>query len=88
MIDITDYTMKQLLLACGKVRGVRRTNLIKMIKLSNGYVTKMDNDKKFLDLLKAFQLLEPDEDTKEMQGLSTLLKDVARLIYRLGEKND
>lgn len=86
-VNLNEYTMKQLLLAAALARKIRRKDIVNMLSISESYYTKMTADPgcpfyRFVDM---FRLLEPDEETRIYKGVTTLQKEVARLIYKLAD---
>lgn len=83
-----DWTIKQLAIAAGLARHLTRTRIMRDVKISAAYITKLNKTEEFQDLVKFFKILPVDEDTKEYKGRSTLLMDVGKFIYNNAEKDN
>lgn len=86
-MNLNDYTVKQLIIACGIARGLTRTEICRISSCVPSYITKIEETEKIKDLIKSFQLLPADKDTKIYQGIGTILLEIGRLIYSIGELN-
>jgi hypothetical protein len=80
------FTVMQLIIAAGKSRRLDRSEICRISTCTQGYITKLLDKPEFNDLVKMFDMLPPDNDTKIYNGLSTVMMDVGRLIYLHGEK--
>jgi hypothetical protein len=88
MINITDYTVNQLLLAAGISRGMKRSLLVRTIKLSESYYTKQMKNNNFLKLIQAIKLMPLDKDMIEYKNIGTLQKMIGKFIYSTGENHE
>lgn len=84
--NLSKFTMKQMIFACAKARGITRTNIEYQCNVSPAFITKYQKEPDIIELINMFRLLPFDEDTKVFKGLSTIMMDVSRLIYSVAEK--
>ena len=83
---VNSFTLKQLLIAAGLARGIRRAEICRVVDCVQSYITKNLNDENFTKIVIFFKALPADTDTLKYNGVGTLMLDVARLIYSEGEK--
>lgn len=86
-MNINKFTVKQLIIASGTARKLDRKEIARIAKCVPSYITYMDTVDGFSDLIKMFQLLPHDQDTKEYKGLATIYMEIGRLFYGLGDNN-
>ena len=86
MINLRDFTTKQIFLACGLARGIKRKTLVNDIKVEDSYITKMMKKEDFVTLINMFKTLPPDNDTKIYEGEKTLMMEAGRMFYNIGSK--
>lgn len=78
--------MAQLIIAAGLARRLERSEICRIVNVTQGYISKLLTREEFNTLVKAFDILPPDTDNIEYKGIGTVMKDVGRLIYMHGEK--
>lgn len=83
---LNKFTVLQLSIAAGLSRKLERSEICRIVGCTQGYISKLMNNEDFLDLIKMFDILPPDNDTKEYKGVGTVMMDVGRLLYLHGEK--
>lgn len=86
MTDLSDFTTKQILLACGLARRISRKTLSKDIRIEDSYITKMMKQEAFTRLIDMFKALPADNDTINYEGRKTLFMEAGRLFYNVGGK--
>ena len=85
---IKNYTIKQLIIAAGLTRKLDRKEICRIADCVNSYITYVTHTVGFNEIQSMFDHLPYDKDTKEYKGLGTILMDIARLLYNLGEKSE
>lgn len=83
---IPDLTIKKLIIAAGLARKLARNEICRIAECVPSYIPYLLHDPEFVGLEKLFEVLPPDNDTKVYKGLGTILMDIGRYIYMMGEK--
>jgi len=87
MKDVRNVTIRQLIIACGVSRKLPIKEIIHIADCTRVYYYKCINRNNFPELVSLFDALPLDKDTSEYKGLSTVIMEIARLLYIIGEKD-
>ena len=85
-MDITRWSVMQLLLVAGISRRFNRKLVVKAVGCDNSYYTNIQAVEGVDELLVFFQKLEITDDIKEVSKRS-LYRMVAKLVLQMGEVN-
>jgi len=85
---IKGFTTKQLLLAAGLGRNLSRSELCRVVGISDAYISKEIRIDAFNNLILVFKNRDLDDDVKKYTGLGTLFMMVGRYLYSIGEKEN
>lgn len=85
-MSLNNFTIRQLIIACGFERKLKRSEICRVAGCSPSYLTRLMCDEDFKGLISSFESLPPDKDTLEYKGLGTLYAEVGRFVYLRGEK--
>lgn len=83
---LEQFTVKQLLIAMGLARGIKRSEICHSVSCVNSYITKTLKNDEFNKLVEKLKKLPKDIDTAEYKGLGTLFMDIGRYLYLTGEQ--
>lgn len=83
---LEQFTVKQLMIASGLSRNVKKTHICRYTGVTGAYISKLEKDAAFLSVVRSMTGLPTDNDHKVFQGKATLLADTGRLLYQYAER--